>query len=78
MFLHKMGLHTKRQPLVHRLKHGLWLEVEELDMSELQKDSPTCATESLRLLVEVNCHCRQWTINSVDLKSAFTGIGTNM
>lgn len=39
-------------------------------MSELQKDSPTCATESLQLLVAVICQ-RQWTLNSVDIKSAF-------
>lgn len=43
---------------------------EELEVSELQKDSPTCATESLRLLVTVISQ-RQWTPNSIDLKSAF-------
>lgn len=43
---------------------------EELEVSELQKDSPTCATESLRLLVAVICQ-RQWTLNSMDIKSAF-------
>lgn len=71
-----MGLHTFT--LVRSLKHGLWLEVEELDMSELQKDSSKCGTGSLRLLVEVICHCRQWAINSVDIQSAFTGIGNIM
>lgn len=43
---------------------------EELQVSALQKDSPTCATESLRLLVAVICQ-RQWTLNSMDIKSAF-------
>lgn len=43
---------------------------EELDVSELQKDSPTCASESLRLLVAVICQ-NQWTLNSMDIKSAF-------
>ena len=43
---------------------------EELDVSELQKDSPTCASESLRLLVAVICQ-RQWALHSMDIKSAF-------
>ena len=43
---------------------------EELKVSELQKDSPTCATESLRLLLAVICQ-RQWTPHSMDIKSAF-------
>lgn len=43
---------------------------EELKVSELQKDSPTCASESLRLLVAVICQ-KQWTLNSMDIKSAF-------
>ena len=43
---------------------------EELQVSDLQKDSPTCATESLRLLVALICQ-RQWTPHSMDIKSAF-------
>lgn len=43
---------------------------EELRVSELQKDSPTCASESLRLLVAVICQ-KQWTLHSMDIKSAF-------
>ncbi len=43
---------------------------EELEVSELKKDSPTCASESLRLLVALICQ-RQWTLNSMDIKSAF-------
>lgn len=43
---------------------------EELQVSELQKDSPTCASESLRLLVAVICQ-RQWELHSMDIKSAF-------
>ncbi|XP_071317640.1 CD166 antigen homolog A isoform X1 [Trachinotus anak] len=43
---------------------------EELEVSELQKDSPTCASESLRLLLAVICQ-RQWTLHSMDIKSAF-------
>ncbi|XP_048012163.1 uncharacterized protein LOC125245541 isoform X2 [Megalobrama amblycephala] len=43
---------------------------EEFDVLELQKDSPTCASESLRLLVAVICQ-RQWKLHSMDIKSAF-------
>lgn len=43
---------------------------EELRVSELQKDSPTCASESLRLLVAVICQ-KQWRLHSMDIKSAF-------
>ena len=39
-------------------------------MQELQKDSPTCASESLRLLLSVICQ-NQWQIHSMDIKSAF-------
>lgn len=44
---------------------------EELEMTQLQTDSPTCASESLRLLVAVICQ-RQWTLNSIGIKSAFS------
>lgn len=43
---------------------------EELNVSELQKDSPICASESLQLLVAVICQ-KQWTLHSMDIKSAF-------
>lgn len=43
---------------------------EELKVSDLQKDSPTCASESLRLLVAVICQ-RQWELHSMDIKAAF-------
>ncbi|KAL2093504.1 hypothetical protein ACEWY4_010816 [Coilia grayii] len=43
---------------------------EEFKVSELQKDSPTCATESLRLLLAVICQ-RKWTLHSMDIKAAF-------
>uniref|UniRef100_M4AZE1 Integrase catalytic domain-containing protein n=1 Tax=Xiphophorus maculatus TaxID=8083 RepID=M4AZE1_XIPMA len=43
---------------------------EELQVSDLQKDSPTCASESLRLLVAVICQ-KQWELHSMDIKSAF-------
>lgn len=43
---------------------------EELQVLELQKDSPTCASESLRLLVAVSCQ-KQWKLHSMDIKSAF-------
>lgn len=43
---------------------------EELNIQELQKDSPTCASESLRLLLAVICQ-KHWTVHSMDIKSAF-------
>ncbi|KAF7212966.1 putative LOC107374202-like protein [Nothobranchius furzeri] len=43
---------------------------EELQESELQKDSPTCASESLHMHVAVICQ-RTWTLNSMDIKSTF-------
>lgn len=44
--------------------------LEELEMSELKMDSPTCSSDSLRLLVAVICQ-RQWNLNSMDIKAAF-------
>ena len=43
---------------------------EELNTKDLPKDSPTCASESLRLLMSVICQ-NQWTPHSMDIKSAF-------
>ena len=43
---------------------------EELNIQQLQKDSPTCASESLRLLLSVICQ-NQWKVHSMDIKSAF-------
>ncbi|KAL6481141.1 hypothetical protein MHYP_G00092210 [Metynnis hypsauchen] len=43
---------------------------EELNRQELQKDSPTCAAESLRLLLAVICQ-NLWQVHSMDIKSAF-------
>ena len=43
---------------------------EEANIHELQKDSPTCASESLRLLLAVICQ-NKWQIHSMDIKSAF-------
>lgn len=43
---------------------------EEVNTQELQKDSPTCASESLRLVLAVICQ-NKWKVNSVDIKSAF-------
>ncbi len=48
---------------------------EELEVSELKKDSPTCASESLRLLVALICQ-RQWTLNSMDKICISTRNGT--
>ncbi|KAM9471315.1 uncharacterized protein ACWYII_007190 [Salvelinus alpinus] len=44
--------------------------LEELATKQLPKDSPTCASESLRLLLTVICQ-KQWKLNSIDIKSAF-------
>jgi hypothetical protein len=43
---------------------------EELAAKELPKDSPTCASESLRLLLTVNCQ-KKMELHSIDIKSAF-------
>ena len=43
---------------------------EEFNTKQLQKDSPTCASESLRLLLAVICQ-NQWNVHSMDIKSAF-------
>jgi len=38
--------------------------------NDLQKDSPTCAHESLRLIMAVTAQ-RQWQLHSMDIKTAF-------
>jgi hypothetical protein len=43
---------------------------EEFNTTNLLKDSPTCSSESLKLLMLVICQ-RQWTLHSMDIKSAF-------
>ena len=43
---------------------------EEFNTTDLPKDSPTCSSESLKLLMSVICQ-RQWTLHSMDIKSAF-------
>lgn len=43
---------------------------EEFHNKDLQKDSPTCSSESLRLLMSVICQ-KRWPLNSMDIKSAF-------
>lgn len=43
---------------------------EEFHVQELQKDSQTCAADSLRLLLAVICQ-NKWQIHSTDIKSAF-------
>ena len=47
-----------------------WLLVHHKPTLKLQKDSPTGSKESLRLLIAVICQ-RQWTLHSMDTKSAF-------
>ncbi len=42
---------------------------EEFNTEDLPRDSPTCASESLRLLMAVICQNR-WTPLSTDIKSA--------
>lgn len=43
---------------------------EELNIHELQRDSPTCASDSPRLLLAVICQ-NKWQVHSLDIKSAF-------
>ena len=39
-------------------------------MNDIRKDSPTCGKDSLRLLLVIVAS-NEWTINSLDVKSAF-------
>ncbi|XP_062409954.1 uncharacterized protein LOC134100639 [Sardina pilchardus] len=43
---------------------------EEIKTEELPKDSPTCASESLRMIMAIICQ-RKWQLNSMDIKAAF-------
>lgn len=43
---------------------------EELNVSDIPKDSPTCASDSLRVVIAVICQ-RKWHLNSIDIKAAF-------
>lgn len=43
---------------------------EEINTQELPKDSPTCASESLKMIMAVICP-KKWQLNSMDIKAAF-------
>lgn len=43
---------------------------EEMNTLELPKDSPTCASESLKMIMAVICQ-KKWQLNSMDIKAAF-------
>ena len=43
---------------------------EERNLNDIRKDSPTCGKDSLRLLLVIVAS-NEWTINSLDVKSAF-------
>lgn len=43
---------------------------EEINVSDLPKDSPTCALNSLKIMMAVICQ-RKWQLNSMDIKVAF-------
>lgn len=43
---------------------------EEMNTQELPKDSPTCASESLKMIMAVICQ-KKWQLNSMDIKAAF-------
>lgn len=43
---------------------------EELNTQDLPKDSPTCATESLKMIMAVVSQ-NKWQLNSIDIKAAF-------
>ncbi len=43
---------------------------EDLERNSVQKDSPTCAKESLRMLLAITAQ-RSWEIKSMDIKTAF-------
>lgn len=43
---------------------------EEINTEELQKDSPTCASESLKMIMALICE-NKWQLNSMDIKAAF-------
>ena len=43
---------------------------EEMNTQDLPKDSPTCASESLKMIMAVICQ-NKWQLNSMDIKAAF-------
>lgn len=43
---------------------------EEVNTEELPKDSPTCASESLKMVMAFICQ-NKWQLNSMDIKAAF-------
>ncbi len=43
---------------------------EELNVSDLPKDSPTCASDTLRIVLAVICQ-RKCLLNTLDIKAAF-------
>lgn len=43
---------------------------EEMNTEELPKDSPTCVSESLKMIMAVICQ-KKWQLNSIDIKAAF-------
>lgn len=42
---------------------------EEINTQDLPKDSPTCASESLKMTMAAIC--QKWQLNSMDIKAAF-------
>ena len=43
---------------------------EEDNLSEIQKDSPTCSKATLRAVLSIVCQ-RKWNLQSIDIKTAF-------
>lgn len=43
---------------------------EETQTNTIPKDSPTCSTESLRMILAIIAQ-RKWTTNTMDIKTAF-------
>ena len=43
---------------------------EDLESFDLPKDSPTCSTESLRIILSIIAQ-RKWSVHTIDIKTAF-------
>ena len=43
---------------------------EEDNLSEIQKDSPTCSKDTLQAVLSIICQ-RKWNLPSIDIKTAF-------
>ena len=43
---------------------------EEDNLSEIQKDSPTCSKDTLEAVLSIICQ-RKWNLQSIDIKTAF-------